>query len=49
MSSPFRHPYFQLLSRRYAALHRSANKKHAENRNYFICFSFQSKYLIRFV
>lgn len=30
MSSPFRHPYFQLLSRRYAALHQSANQKHAE-------------------
>lgn len=45
MSSPFRHPYFQLLSRRHAALHKSANKKHAENRNHFICFSFQSKYL----
>lgn len=49
MSSPFRHPYFQLLSHRYAALHKSANKKHAENRNYFICFPFQSKYLICFI
>lgn len=49
MSSPFRHPYFLLLSRRHAALHRSANKKHAENRNHFVCFSFQSKYLIRFI
>lgn len=26
MSSPFIHPYFQLLSRRHAALHQSANK-----------------------
>lgn len=49
MSSPFRHPYFQLLSRRHAALHRSANKEHAENRNNFICFPFQSKYLMRFI
>lgn len=49
MSSPFRHPYFLLLSRRHAALHRSANQKHAENRNHFICFSFQSKYLICFI
>lgn len=49
MSSPFRHPYFQLLSRRHAALHQSANQKHAENRNYFICFSFQPKYLMCFI
>lgn len=49
MSSPFRHPYFQLLSRRYAALHQSANQKHVENRNHFICFSFQPKYLICFI
>lgn len=40
MSSPFRHPYFQLLSRRYAALHQSANQKHAKNRNHFIYFPF---------
>lgn len=49
MSSPFRHPYFQLLSCRHDALCRQVNQKHAENRNYFIYFSFQSKYLIRFV
>lgn len=49
MSSPFRHSYFQLLSRLRAALHQSANQKHAENRNHFICFSFQSKYLMYFI
>lgn len=49
MSSPFIHPYFLLLSRRHAALHQSANQKHAENRNHFICFSFQPKYLICFI
>lgn len=49
MSSPFRHPYFLLLSRLHAALHQSANQKHAENRNHFICFSFQPKYLICFI
>lgn len=45
MSSPFRHSYFQLLFRLRAALHKSANQKHAENRNHFMCFSFQPKYL----
>lgn len=49
MYSPFRHSYFQLLSRLHAALHQSANQKHTENRNHFICFSFQSKYLICFI
>ena len=49
MSSPFRHPYFQLLSRLRAALHQSANQKHAENRNHFICFPFQPKYLMCFI
>ena len=49
MSSPFIHPYFQLLSRLRATLHQSANQKHAENRNHFICFSFQSKYLMCFI
>lgn len=49
MSSPFIHPYFQLLSRLHAALHQSTNQKHAENRNHFIWFSFQPKYLICFI
>lgn len=49
MSSPFRHPYFQLLSCRHDAPCRQVNQKHAENRNYFIRFSFQSKYLICFI
>lgn len=49
MSLPFRHSYFQLHSRLRAALHQSANQKHAENRNHFICFSFQPKYLICFI
>ena len=49
MSSPFIHPYFQLLSHRHAALHQSANQKRAENRNHFMRFSFQSIYLIYFI
>ena len=48
MFAAFRHTFFLILFSRHVALHQPANQKHAENRNYFIRFSFQSKYLIRF-
>lgn len=49
MFAAFRHTFFLILLSRHGALRQPANQKYAENRNYFICFSFQSKYLIRFV